>query len=68
LPARVAKSLPIRFVTSVTGEAYMRQRFPDPLDPDGVARAIVAIVSDDHRSSTAFDLTAGAWSQRPNLR
>jgi hypothetical protein len=60
LPARVAKSLPIRFVTSVTGEAYMRQRFPDPLDPDGVARAIVAIVSDeDHRGSRAFDLTAG---------
>ena len=44
----------------VSGEAYMRQRFPDPLDPDGVARAIVAIVSDeDHRGSTAFDLTAG---------
>jgi hypothetical protein len=37
----------------------MRQRFPDPLDPDGVARAIVAIVSDeDHRGSTVFDLTA----------
>ena len=43
----------------VSGEAYMRRRFPDPLDPEGVARAIVAIVGDeDHRGSTVFDLTA----------
>jgi NAD(P)-dependent dehydrogenase (short-subunit alcohol dehydrogenase family) len=43
----------------VSGEAYMQQRFPDPLDPDGVARAIVSIVSDaDHRDPAVFDLTA----------
>jgi hypothetical protein len=30
----------------ISGAACMQQRFPDPLDPDGVARAIVAIVSD----------------------
>jgi NAD(P)-dependent dehydrogenase (short-subunit alcohol dehydrogenase family) len=42
------------------GQAYMQQRFPDPLDVDDVARAILAIVSDsDYREATVFDLTAG---------
>lgn len=43
----------------VSGEAYMRRRFPDPLDADDVARAIVAIATDeDHHACTVFDLTA----------
>jgi NADP-dependent 3-hydroxy acid dehydrogenase YdfG len=45
--------------TGLPGQAYMRQRFPDPLDPDDVAHAILAIVcGEDDREATVFDLTA----------
>lgn len=43
----------------VSGAAYMRHRFPDPLDADGVARAIMTLIAGDaYRESTVFDLTA----------
>ena len=38
---------------------YMRRRFPQPLDPSGVARAIVSIASgDEHRAATVLSLTS----------
>src|SRR3954452_23336625 len=37
---------------------YMQQRFPAPLDPDGVARAILTIASgEDHREATVLTVT-----------
>jgi hypothetical protein len=37
----------------------MKRRFPVPLDPAGVARAIVAVASgEEHREATALTLTA----------
>jgi NAD(P)-dependent dehydrogenase (short-subunit alcohol dehydrogenase family) len=46
--------------TGESGDAYMNRRFPVPLDPDGVARAILAIASgEEHREATALGLTAG---------
>ena len=43
----------------MSGEDYMQQRFPDPLDAAGVARAIIEIVNGpEHRGATVFDLTA----------
>jgi NAD(P)-dependent dehydrogenase (short-subunit alcohol dehydrogenase family) len=41
-------------------EAYMKRRFPVPLDPDGVARAIVSIASgEEHREATLLGVTGG---------
>jgi NAD(P)-dependent dehydrogenase (short-subunit alcohol dehydrogenase family) len=40
-------------------EAYMGRRFPTPLDPDGVARAIVAIAAgEEHPEATVVTVTA----------
>ena len=40
-------------------EAYMKRRFPVPLDPAGVARAILSIASgDEHRDATVLGVTA----------
>jgi NAD(P)-dependent dehydrogenase (short-subunit alcohol dehydrogenase family) len=40
-------------------DTYMERRFPVPLDPAGVARAILAIASgEEHRDATALTLTA----------
>ena len=40
------------------GEAYLRRRFPVPLDPAGVARAILAIAAgDEHRDATVLTVT-----------
>jgi NAD(P)-dependent dehydrogenase (short-subunit alcohol dehydrogenase family) len=42
-----------------TAEAYLRRRFPKPLDADGVARAIVAIASgEEHPEAHLLALTA----------
>jgi NAD(P)-dependent dehydrogenase (short-subunit alcohol dehydrogenase family) len=42
-----------------SSEVYMKRRFPVPLDPAGVARAIVAVASgEEHREATALTLTA----------
>ena len=39
-------------------EAYMQRRFPVPLDPAGVARAILAIAAgDEHRDATVLTVT-----------
>jgi NAD(P)-dependent dehydrogenase (short-subunit alcohol dehydrogenase family) len=39
-------------------EAYMKRRFPVPLDPAGVARAILAVASgEEHRDTTLLGLT-----------
>jgi len=44
--------------TGESAEAYMK-RFPVPLDPAGVARAILSIASgEEHRQATLFGLTA----------
>jgi NAD(P)-dependent dehydrogenase (short-subunit alcohol dehydrogenase family) len=40
-------------------EDYMKRRFPVPLDPDGVARAILSIASgDEHPEATVLTVTA----------
>jgi NAD(P)-dependent dehydrogenase (short-subunit alcohol dehydrogenase family) len=40
-------------------EAYMKRRFPVPLDADGVASAILSIASgEEHREATVLGLTA----------
>ena len=40
-------------------EAYMERRFPVPLDPTGVARAIVTIAAgEEHRDDTVLGVTA----------
>jgi NAD(P)-dependent dehydrogenase (short-subunit alcohol dehydrogenase family) len=40
-------------------EAYMKQRHPVPLDPAGVARAILSIASgEEHREATVLGVTA----------
>jgi NAD(P)-dependent dehydrogenase (short-subunit alcohol dehydrogenase family) len=40
-------------------EAYMNRRFPVPLDPAGVARAILSIASgEEHREATVLTVTA----------
>jgi hypothetical protein len=40
-------------------EAYMNRRFPVPLDPAGVARAILSIASGkEHREATVLTVTA----------
>jgi NAD(P)-dependent dehydrogenase (short-subunit alcohol dehydrogenase family) len=40
-------------------DAYMKRRFPVPLDPDGVARAILSIASgEEHREATLLTVTA----------
>ena len=40
-------------------ETYMQRRFPNPLDADGVARAILAIASgEEHPEATLLTLTA----------
>jgi NAD(P)-dependent dehydrogenase (short-subunit alcohol dehydrogenase family) len=40
-------------------ESYMERRFPVPLDPAGVARAILSIASgDEHREATVLTVTA----------
>ena len=45
--------------TGESVEAYMKRRFPVPLDAAGVASAILSIASDDeHRGTTALALTA----------
>lgn len=41
-----------------SAEAYMRRRFPVPLDPAGVAEAILAIASGEPGESTVVGLTA----------
>jgi NAD(P)-dependent dehydrogenase (short-subunit alcohol dehydrogenase family) len=42
-----------------SAEDHMKQRFPEPLDPAGVARAILAIASgEEHPDATVLGLTA----------
>jgi NAD(P)-dependent dehydrogenase (short-subunit alcohol dehydrogenase family) len=42
-----------------SADAYMARRFPAALDPDGVARAILAIAGgDEHRDATLLTVTA----------
>ena len=42
-----------------SAEDYMNRRFPVPLDPDGVARAIVSIASgEEHPEATVLTVTA----------
>jgi NAD(P)-dependent dehydrogenase (short-subunit alcohol dehydrogenase family) len=45
--------------TGESVEAYMTRRFPVPLDPAGVARAILSIASgEEHREATVLTVTA----------
>ena len=53
----------------LSGHDYMQQRFPDPLDPAGVAHAIIEIVTDDDlRGAAVFDITAHGFEVLPSAR